>query len=322
MARYVNGARRFFDTRADRTPAEIADVDFDFDSVVVYGKGLSIMSALATVIGKDLFDTICLRCLDEFGGNRMGIREFRAVCEDAVRKDLGWFFDQWVNSSRYLSYEITSQQTTRNGDRYVSEVRIECLGTLRMPVPVAAYFEDGTIETGITDRFLDINILRFESSSPLMEVKLDPESELALVVPPPSIDGAILGRALDQMEYQGVGELAVDLYRKALEVRFADGSLWNKLGVALFDGQYYREALSAFEHAATFLANEGSPYTFASYAWQGHTHDILGDRRQAIQCYQEALRRDTGRTSEYSGFDIKINRRWIEERMKRPFQSD
>jgi hypothetical protein len=50
-----------------------------------------------------------------------------------------------------------------------------------MPVPVAAYFEDGTSESQLTDRLLYVNILEFKSKSPLKEVRLDPETALAQV---------------------------------------------------------------------------------------------------------------------------------------------
>gem|GEM_PF-385540 len=319
MARYVNGVRRFYDTRTDQTPAEIAELEFDFNNVVTHGKGFSIISALASLLGYETFDRVYLRCLSEFAGDRMGVREFQAVCEDEVQEDLGWFFDQWVYSSRYLSYEIISRECSMVRDTYVSVVQVECLGTLRMPIPVVASFEDGTSVTKTTDRFLDIDVLQFESAAPMTDVRLDPDGELALVVPHPTIDGAILGRALDHMEYIGIGQLALDLYLKAVEIELAEGSLWRKLGVALYDGRYYEEALEAFRRAAELLENEGSPYTFVSYVWQGHVLDILGRREQAILSYEEALRRDTGRTSEYSQYKMKIGQQWIRERLEMPF---
>jgi hypothetical protein len=319
VARYTNGVRRFYDTRADQTPAEIADLEFDFNNVVTHGKGFSIISALASLLGHDTFDRTYLRCLSEFAGDRMGIREFRAVCEDEVQEDMGWFFDQWVYSSRYLSYEIISRECSMVGDTYISVIQIVCLGTLRMPVPVVVYFEDGSSVRETTDRFLDIDVLHFESAAPLTDVRLDPDRELALVVPVPTVNGAILGRALDQMDYIGIGQLALDLYLKALEIELAEGALWKKLGVALYDGKYYEEALDAFRRAAERLENEGSPYTFVSYVWQGHVLDILGMREQAILSYEEALRRDTGRTSEYSQYNMKIDQQWIRERLEMPF---
>ncbi|MCK4657728.1 MAG: hypothetical protein KAT85_11870, partial [candidate division Zixibacteria bacterium] len=322
VARYTNGVRRFYDTRAEQTPTEIADMEFDFNNVVTHGKGFSIISALASLLGHDTFDRIYLRCLSEFAGDRMGVREFRAVCEDEVQKDLGWFFDQWVYSSRYLSYEIISRECSMVGDTYVSVVQIECLGTLRMPIPVVANFEDGTSATKTTDRFLDIDVLHFESAAPLSDVRLDPDGELALVVPPPTVDGAILGRALDQMEYIDIGQIALDLYLKALEIELAEGSLWKKLGVALYDGKYYEEAVVAFRRSTELLENEGSPYTFVAYVWQGHVLDILGRREQAILSYEEALRRDTGRTSEYSQYNMKIDQQWIRERLDEPFRRE
>ena len=121
----------------------------------------------------------------EFAGKRLGAREFRAVCEQESCQDLGWFFDQWVNSNKYLSYEISSQKCEKKGNYYVSTVEVKCLGNLKMPIPLTAHFEDGTSLVKFTDSLLKTNNLKFESKAPLKEVELDPEGKLAMVVPPP-----------------------------------------------------------------------------------------------------------------------------------------
>lgn len=189
MARYIEGVRKHFDTTVDRPPDQLADIDFDHNNVVIHGKGYSIISALACLLGHETFDRIYRRCLKEFGGRRLGAYGFRVICEAESQQDLGWFFEQWVRSNRYLSYQVTSQKCTKKNDRYVSEVQVDCLGTLKMPVPVVVYFQDGTYQLKFTDRLLEVNILQFESTAPLKEVQLDPDGKLALVVPPPSVTG-------------------------------------------------------------------------------------------------------------------------------------
>jgi hypothetical protein len=186
MNRYIQGVRSGLDTTINRSADEISKVKFDFNNVVVHGKGYSVISALDCMLGKKVFERIYRRCLKEFGGRRLGVYEFRSVCEEETGQDLGWFFDQWVNSNKYLSYEISSKKCEKKGDRYVCEVEVKCLGDLKMPVPVAAYFEDGTTQIKFTDRLLGTNVLEFKSASKLKEVRLDPDNKLALVVPPPS----------------------------------------------------------------------------------------------------------------------------------------
>jgi hypothetical protein len=180
MARYIQGVREHVNTTVAITPEQRSDVDFDFNNIVTHGKGFSIVSALAIYLGKDTFDRIYRRCLRRFGERRMGLAGFQTVCEAESGEDLTWFFDQWVRSNRYLSYQITSQDCVRRNGKYVSTIRVERTGTLSMPVPVVAYFQDGTSLQKSTERLEDINLLKFESSAPLQRVAVDPDSELVL----------------------------------------------------------------------------------------------------------------------------------------------
>ena len=186
MSRYIRGVRGGLDTTVAISQEQRRNIKFDFNNVVIHGKGYSIISALDSVLSREVFYRVYKRCLREFGGKRLGVHEFKTVCEEESGQDLGWFFDQWVNSNRYLSYEISSKSCEEKGNRFISKVEVKCLGDLKMPVPVAAYFEDGTAQIKFTDRLLDTNVLQFKSTSKLKEVRLDPDNKLALVVPPPA----------------------------------------------------------------------------------------------------------------------------------------
>ncbi len=315
MQGYIEGVRQHLDTTIELTAEQLDEVDFDYNNVVEHSKGFSVISALACVLGQETFDRIYQRCLQEFAGRRLGTHEFQAVCEEESKQNLGWFFDQWVRSNRYLSYQITSQKSTKQENRYVTDVRVECLGTLKMPVPVVAYFQDDTQQLQFTDRLLEVNVLKFESTAPLKEVKLDPHGELPLVVPPPEMTEKELSKRTDQMEWTGVGKQALDLFHKAQELNSADFNVWKKLGLTLYDGEYYSEALEAFERAAKLT--EGQAWVIV---WQGHILDILGRREEALQRYREALERGEGINSQHDQYHMRINREWVEERLKTPFQ--
>ena len=125
MERYIQGVREGLDTTVSRSQEEEENIKFDFNNVVIHGKGFSIISTLDCLLGHDVFERIHRRCLREFGGQRFGIHEFRAVCEEESGQDLGWFFDQWVNSNKFLSYEITDRQCEEKDGRYVTTVAVQ-----------------------------------------------------------------------------------------------------------------------------------------------------------------------------------------------------
>jgi tetratricopeptide (TPR) repeat protein len=319
MDRYVKGVRAGLDTTINITPEQRSKIQFDFNNVVEHGKSYSVISTLDCVLGKKVFDRIYKRCLKEFGGKRLGVHEFQAVCEDESGQDLGWFFEQWVNSNKYLSYEIFSKKCERKGDCYISEVEVKCLGDLKMPVPVAAYFEDGTRQIKFTDRLLDTNMLVFESMSKLKDARLDPNNELAMVIPPPAPNEAQLTGMVKDLPWTGAGKKALNVFKKAEEGKMTNADSWFKLGLTLYDGHYYKEALVAFRHTHE-LAEKTSNRYLASLVWHGHILDLLGRRQEALNYYEEVLIAGKDFGMRHDQYGIKINKDWVKERIKKPFE--
>jgi hypothetical protein len=319
IRRYTAGVREHLDTTVERPYEQLANVGFDFNNVVIHGKGYAIISALECVLGPETFALVVRRCLDEFGGRRMGRPEFQAVCEQESGQDLAWFFDQWVRTNRYLSCQVASQDCTRRGDEYVSEVRIERLGTLRMPVPVEARFADGTTRRAFTDRLSDVAVLRFTSPAPLQDAVVDPDGLLPIVVPPPQTTDMELAAMISRLPWTGAGGAALRLFHKAQEMGWQDIGAWGKLGMTLYDGRYYAEALEAFRRLED-LADKSSPWWFASCVWQGHVLDLLDRRQEALACYQRALASDADISMRHDQYGMKLDRQWVEKRLEQPFE--
>jgi hypothetical protein len=319
MARYVEGVRDGHDTTVNISQERRSNIKFDFNNIVIHGKGFSIISALDCMLGDTLFDRIYRRCLKEFAGRRLGVHEFRAVCEQESGQDLGWFFDQWVNSNRYLSYEITSKKCERKGDTYISEIEIRCLGNLKMPVPVAARFEDGTTQRTFTNRLRGVDTIRFESSSPLKDVQLDPDQALPLVVPPPSPGEQELAKAIQDLPWVGAGEKALDVFKKTRDSKMSNPDRWFKLGLTLYDGKYYEQALEAFRKVQT-QAQDKPSLACAGIVWQGHLLDLLERRDEALKCYNEALGKSASLDMRHDQYGIRLNRQWVQKRLKEPFR--
>lgn len=314
---YANGVRKGVDTTIDRTEEQKAEIKWDFNNIVVHGKGFSVISALATTVGKDAFDRAYRRCLREYAGRRLDPARFRTIAEEESGQNLDWFFEQWVRSSRYPSCRIVSQEMRKEGNGYLSTITVECIGTLKMPVPVGASFEDGTRQVQATDRLAAPAVLRFRSASPLKEVRLDPDGEIALVVPPPELSSQELSRRVDALPWSGVGKEALELYKSANEIDSKNGEVWGRLGLALYDGRYYPEALEAFRRAAPLIPDKN--YSAVAIIWQGHVLDLLGRRQEAIAAYRQALETNPNPSMQHDQYGMRINRQWVEERIQKPF---
>jgi len=97
----------------------------------------------------------------------------------------------------------------------------------------------------------------------------------------------------------------------------AERSFWFKLGLLLYDSRNDRESLEAFEEAAAL--EKTGVYAFAARVWQGHMHDLLGEREAALACYREGLRLDPGTAMKHSQWGMTVDRAWVEARLIAPF---
>jgi tetratricopeptide (TPR) repeat protein len=318
LARYIEGTKKGLDTTVSRSQEERSRIKFDFNNVVIHGKGFAIISALDCTLGKSAFERICKRCLREFAGRGMGLSEFQSVCEQESGQDLAWFFDQWVNSNKCLSYEIGSQKCEKKDAAYVTEVQVKCLGSLKMPVPVQADFEDGTSQEVFTSRLHDVDTICFESHAPLRQVRLDPEGALAMAAAP-GPDAQALSQLVGDLPWVGAGERALAAFKKANGTGFSDPDGWFKLAMTLYDGRYYQEGLGAFGKAQA-TAGDDTRLTFVAIVWQGHIFDLLGQREKAVSCYQKALEVPGPGETRHDQYHMRVNREWVQERLKEPFR--
>lgn len=318
MNTYIGGVRKNYDTTIDIPRSLLRKINFSFNNVVIHGKGFSVISALESVLGKETFERIYQKCLKEYGRKRLGYKEFWRMCEEETGQSLRWFFDQWVRTNKYLYYEVVFQESIKEKDGYVSHVKVESLGSLKMPVHVKAVFEDGSTQTKFTNRLFNVNNLRFESKSKLKEAILDPDKKLAMVNTPYSSTPEGLSELISQLPWSGAGEDALRAFEKANSIKFDQSSSWFKLGLTLFDGGYYKQSFDAFQRTKELKPSQMTH--FSALVWMGHLKDLEGKREEAIKYYKEALKYDTGRTQRHDQWGMKINRQWVEDRLKTPFK--
>ena len=317
---YIRDAKTGADTTLERPTHLLLDLQPNWYNNLRHSKGYCVVSALESVLGEETFERAYKRCLREFGGRCMGAHEFQAVCEAESGQDLDWFFEQWVRSDRCLSYRIASQDCAGKDGKYVSKIEVKRLGALRMPVPVEASFEDGTHQVKLTDRLLDTDTLTFESKSRLKDARLDPDSLLAMVIPPPP-DKAEFYAKMNALPYTGQSKEAQELLAVARVADIKDNDVWLHLGLALYDDRQYGDALDAFERISR-AGDSDARYRFVSLVWQGHILDLLDRRDDALAKYNEALKLDVGDNyrMKHDQYRLIITRQWAKERLSTPFQ--
>jgi hypothetical protein len=312
LDRYLQGIEKRLDTTEDATESLLKRQNYDRNNILIHGKGFSILSALECVLGRNVFVRILQQSLKDYGAKRLGYRQFWKLAESVNGESLGWFFEPWVRSSKYLCYQIVSRDSTGERIRYTSKVVVEAsLDSMLMPVPVKAVFEDGTSQVVSTDRLLRTSTLRFESRSKLKEVILDPEGQLAILKSPPPTLPEDLPDLIGRLPWHGADKDAWRVFELARNSQLKDADLWFSLGIKLVDPGYYAEAFESMKRVLG--SNPSKEWHFIALTWL--------DREKALSSYREALKFDTGGTAmRHDQWGISINRAWVKERLKTPFK--
>jgi tetratricopeptide (TPR) repeat protein len=309
-ANYVSGISQGLDTTMDVTEEQESAIQWDFNNIVEHGKSIAMLNALESVLGRETFDALYRRCLREYAGKQLAWREFQRIAEMQSGQDLDWFFESWVRSSGSVFYRVASKSCAASSAGFDCTVRIERTGAVRMPLTVAAKFEDGTEQRARTERTVVIDELHFHSKAKLRDVAIDPDRAVAMAEEP-------LAVKIQKLPWTGAGAAALEAYKQARGVKIDDNGTRVKLFLILYDGRYYNEALEIVK--AVFPAANGD-FRFVVLAWEGHLLDLLGRRTEAVTAYQEALKIPGEPSMRHGQYGMTIDKKWVEERLKTPFQ--
>ncbi len=184
QSNYVKGVIKGLDTTMDVTAEQESAIPWDFNNTVTHGKSAALLDALESVIGVETFTNLYRRCLKEYAGKQLGWREFQRVAQIESGQDLHWFFEEWVRSSDSAAYRVAGKQCSPAEGAFDCRVQVERTGGMRMPVTVAARFEDGSEQRARTERLADLDELQFRAKSPLKDVVIEPDSAVALADAP------------------------------------------------------------------------------------------------------------------------------------------
>jgi hypothetical protein len=116
---------------------------------MVYQKASLMLDALQYVVGSEQYDKILKTYFDRWKFKHVDEPRFQSVCEEVSGKKLEWFFEEWLDTRKICDYRLAEAKSAKDkkGDGYVTQVRIERLGELTMPLLIRFAFADGKTDT-------------------------------------------------------------------------------------------------------------------------------------------------------------------------------
>jgi hypothetical protein len=254
MSNYLKGLNMLYDTTVDIPPDIEETIQYDRNNTVIHSKGYSIVSALDAVLGRKTFERVYKKILREYGGRRLGWKDLQQVFEADSGMDLSWFFDQWVRSNVYLCYQVESRESKQVKGVYISSVKVKQLGTMSMPVPIKAVFEDGSSMIAFTRRDIETTKLTFNSKTKLKEVILNPDHKLAMLEKPvPELSKEAAKALAWGWSLPDIGPL----YEILKDENIPSSDIWYRLGMYLYDSGELNKALNCFRKVDS-LHKEGT----------------------------------------------------------------
>lgn len=123
-------------------------------SSAAYSKGAVFLHQLSYVIGQEVFDRGMKRYFNEWIFKHPNPTDLKRIMEKESGLELDWYFEDWVGTTRTIDYGI--KEVVPQGER--TNIVLESLGKMPMPLDVVVSYADGTQETF----YIPLEIMRGE----------------------------------------------------------------------------------------------------------------------------------------------------------------
>ncbi len=152
---------------------------------VGYGKTLMGFHMLRRALGDDTFRKALARFYKDDRGKRASFADVRAAFEAVSGRDLGRFFDEWVNRSGAADVAVEGVKVTRGGKGFIvtGTLRQRQAGPYDLAVPLVVATTGEPLVTSIASREAT-TAFRVETASKPLGVEVDPEFDLFRVLDP------------------------------------------------------------------------------------------------------------------------------------------
>lgn len=145
-------------------------------AAAVYTKGSGILWMLSGLLGKERFEQLLREYYARFRLQNVTTSDFTSLAEEVSQRELDWFFDQWLRTTKTLDFSVSEVRTLPQANgRYQDAITLQRTGEATMPVVIQLIDSQGVGQKlewdgqGTTKQFI------VEGASPLQSVTIDPE---------------------------------------------------------------------------------------------------------------------------------------------------
>ncbi|MGZ9272958.1 MAG: M1 family metallopeptidase, partial [Candidatus Binatia bacterium] len=161
-----------------RAPGSLDDQSAAYQSIVFY-KGAMVFSMLRETLGKEQFNTLLAKFLEQYRNKSASIDDFERLASQVAGRNMRYFFAQWLEGTGVPEFSVDYQIIrTRNGKFRTRGTVRQNFENLRMPVDLMLRSEGGEEQTkrlSLEGRSEDFD---FESSGQPIAAEVDPGNKI------------------------------------------------------------------------------------------------------------------------------------------------
>ncbi|HSG08779.1 MAG TPA: M1 family metallopeptidase [Longimicrobiales bacterium] len=142
-----------------------------------YPKGGWVLHMLRGILGDETFFQGIRRYYAAFAGETATTQDLRAAMEGVSGKDLGWFFQQWLEEPGYPALSLTHAWDASAGEVVVTvrQTQEASWPAFRLPLEIEVRPDAGGTERHEIELTGRAQTFRFRSAGPARQVALDPD---------------------------------------------------------------------------------------------------------------------------------------------------
>ena len=268
-----------------RAPGALDDQSAAYQSIVFH-KGAMVFRMLRETLGKEKFDLLLRKFLEENRGKNASIDDFEHLTTQVASQNMRYFFAQWVEGTGVPEFTVDYQIIRTRAGKFRTRGTVkQTLETLRMPVQLLLRSEgdNQTIVTTIEGRSEDFD---FESNGQPIEVVVDPNYKILRMSDDLRIS-IIARRGIEQMK-EGQYAEAQQQFEAALKLDRSNSWVYYNLGLLYLEQRNWQLALDNLEAALNGTMKPSWIEVWA-HIKKGNAYDAKGERNRAVAEYNKAV---------------------------------
>ncbi len=268
-----------------RAPSALDDQSAAYQSIVFH-KGAMVFRMLRETMGKEKFDRLLRKYLDDYRGKNASIDDFERLASQVNVEPMRYFFAQWVEGTGVPEFTVDYQIIRTRAGKFRTRGTVkQTLDTLRMPVQLMLRTEgdNQTTTTVIEGKSEDFD---FESNGQPIEVIVDPNFKILRMSDELRVS-IIARRGIEQMK-EGLYAEAQQQFEAALKLDRSNSWVYYNLGLLYLEQRNWQLALDNLQAALDGTLKPGWIEVWA-HIKKGNAHDAKGNRERAVFEYNKAV---------------------------------